>query len=110
MAVIDGGPDGNVNPEPNEPITVKESIFNKFMIRLDNGSFTSEYTRQIGEYFLDNKDVANLNYDEFEQTYQFQLMKEMLRLSTTPKSLGFLPHDSRDAIILETSIAKFQAG
>ncbi|RIA89261.1 hypothetical protein C1645_772847 [Glomus cerebriforme] len=115
LVVIDSGNDGNIEPKTfNEPETVKESIFDKFMIRLDNGTFTSEYSKQIGQYFLDNENVTILNEVEFEQTYQFQLMKEMLGLATTPKSLGFLPHDSvnyaTDAVILETTLPEFQSG
>ncbi|CAI2163779.1 11685_t:CDS:2 [Funneliformis geosporum] len=96
-------------------IIVKEFIFDKFMIRLDDGNFTSDYTKEIQKYFIENKDVNDeVSLEELIKAPQFKIMQEMLRLSTTPKTLGFLPHDStdyiRDSAILETSFPIFKVG
>ncbi|CAG8434111.1 10035_t:CDS:2 [Funneliformis mosseae] len=112
---LDSGADGHVIPKFDEPITVKEFIFDKFMIRLDDGTFISNYTKKIHDFFVAKKDVMEvMTYEQFEKTPEFRLMQDMLRLSTTPKSLGFLPHDTtdyiKDSAILETSYAKYDEG
>ena len=91
---------------PLDKVTVREAIYDKFIIRLDNGSFISEYTKEIAK-LINNISIEDLER-QFTNTHQFELSQEMLRLATTPKSLGFLPHDSKnyttDSVILETAL------
>ncbi|CAB4393647.1 unnamed protein product [Rhizophagus irregularis] len=110
IVVINSGKDGKVDSDsPNEPLTVKESIFDKYMIRLDNGSFISEYTKKMQNYVSSNEEATLQDFLES----QFPIMRTMFLLATRPKSLGFLPHNSKsinDAVILETSIPGYQPG
>ncbi|GET00180.1 hypothetical protein GLOIN_2v1525566 [Rhizophagus clarus] len=110
-AVIDSGNDGKVDSSnPYDPETVKESIFDKYMIRLDNGTFITEYTKKMEQYIASDVTITN---EEFIQN-QLPIMREMFNLATKPKSLGFLPHNSNnyvtDAVILETSIPDYLPG
>jgi len=79
--------------------SVREVIFDKYMIFLSDGSHVSEITKQLDESLLKTNDLG---------PSEIQLIRKMYELSSnTPKSFGFLPKDSKDikdAVILETSI------
>lgn len=118
-------PDPTLNGvDANSPVSFLgffESAFDKYMINIPKGSRISQLTDQLNKFSGSsislNSGLQFKNQDDFVSKFtsspNYKLAQSMLTLSTTPNSLGFLPHDTSkadDAIVLETSLTPFQPG
>ncbi|CAH1756461.1 2112_t:CDS:2 [Entrophospora sp. SA101] len=110
--------------DPNAPLVFLgfiESAFDKYMINIPKGTRISASTDQLNKFsgkpIPINTGLPFKNQDDFVNAFtsspNYKLAQNMLTLSTTPNSLGFLPHDTNkadDSIVLETSLTPFQPG
>jgi len=94
-----------------------ENIFDKYLIFLSSGEHTSNITAQINTIVNDEKGNFYKTPQDFIMAFksspQYQSSQMMLKVATTPSSLGFLPKDANDpseAIILETTLNPYKTG
>lgn len=109
--------------DPNSPVNFLgfiESAFDKYMINIPKGTRISVSTDQLNKFSGKPIPIDGLPFNSqnafvnaFTSSPSYKLAQNMLTLSTTPNSLGFLTHDTNkadDSIVLETSLTPFQPG
>jgi hypothetical protein len=94
----------------------REFIFDKFMVLLSEGTYTSNITAElnkfsgVGSVHNSMDDFLIYFMNTFPSSPEYEITQKMMNISTTPKSLGILPlnkTDVKDAFILETSLLPY---